>query len=120
MKLFKLTKPCANCPFLKQGAIPLNPGRLEGIIHDIERDANFICHKTAHGTGADVDEEGNYTGNGKEQPCAGAIIYFEKQGRSTQLVQVMTRMGRAMGEELFPRDAFMAHADVVIDPIDKP
>lgn len=29
---FRLKKPCANCPFLKEGAIPLSRGRLEGII----------------------------------------------------------------------------------------
>ncbi|MDF5404448.1 hypothetical protein P3681_25155, partial [Vibrio parahaemolyticus] len=31
----RLKKPCANCPFRKEGAIELAPGRLEGIINDI-------------------------------------------------------------------------------------
>ncbi|HBX5175140.1 TPA: hypothetical protein MH391_21585 [Klebsiella pneumoniae] len=31
----RLKKPCANCPFKKEGAIELAPGRLEGIINDI-------------------------------------------------------------------------------------
>ncbi|HGW3237511.1 TPA: hypothetical protein ACNKCC_005820, partial [Klebsiella pneumoniae] len=46
----RLKKPCANCPFRKEGAIELAPGRLEGIINDIvENDmTTFHCHKTVH------------------------------------------------------------------------
>jgi len=36
--LFKLRRPCANCPFLKQGAIELAPGRLDGIVETLVSD----------------------------------------------------------------------------------
>ena len=44
---FRLKKPCANCPFLKEGAIPLSRGRLEGIISTLIEDdqSTFQCHK---------------------------------------------------------------------------
>lgn len=36
---FRLKKPCANCPFLKCGAIDLAPGRLDSIIAQLVGDA---------------------------------------------------------------------------------
>lgn len=69
----RLKKPCANCPFRKEGAIELVPGRLEGIINDIvENDmTTFHCHKTVHSkSGGEWDEEGNYAPSGQESMCA--------------------------------------------------
>ena len=59
---FRLKKPCANCPFLKEGAIPLSRGRLEGIISTLIEDdhSTFQCHKTVHSKrGGNWDDEGN-------------------------------------------------------------
>lgn len=36
-----LPVPCGNCPFRKEGAIKLRPGRLKGIIRDILSDEYF-------------------------------------------------------------------------------
>ncbi|WP_157657629.1 hypothetical protein [Burkholderia ubonensis] len=33
---FKLRRLCENCPFRKNGAIQLAPGRLEGIVEHLE------------------------------------------------------------------------------------
>lgn len=84
---YKLTKPCGNCPFLKEGAIELRAGRLEGIVEQLVDDdhSTFQCHKTVHNerTGGEWDEEGEYKSSGKESMCAGAMIYLEKIGRPT-------------------------------------
>lgn len=45
---YRLKRPCSNCPFLKEGAIELAPGRLHGIIEQLTSDdhSTFPCHKT--------------------------------------------------------------------------
>lgn len=90
--------PCADCPFRRQGAIDLRPGRLQEIIGDLLRGEGFLCH--AH----------FYARKRQRQPCAGAVIYLEKAGRPNTIMQVMERVGD------YPREAFMASADLVIDP----
>ncbi|XJV85012.1 hypothetical protein AB3469_39505 (plasmid) [Burkholderia anthina] len=112
---FKLRKPCENCPFLRQGAIEIAPGRLDGIIEQLVTDdqSTFQCHKTVHGPkGGNWDDEGKYHASGDESMCAGAMIYLEKLGRPT----VGMRLGRVFGvynpERLRP-----AFSDV-IDPED--
>ena len=87
----RLKKPCANCPFRKEGAIELVPGRLEGIINDIvENDmTTFHCHKTVHSkSGGEWDEEGNYAPSGQESMCAGAAAYLMKIGRPTVAMRI--------------------------------
>lgn len=65
---FNLKRPCENCPFLKEGAIDLMPGRIEGIMADIAADDNihFPCHKTSHQ---------------RREPsaCIGATVWQRKQ-----------------------------------------
>lgn len=83
-RLFRLRKPCSNCPFLKDGAIPLNPGRLEGIIDELLADdtSTFQCHKTVYSrSGGDWDDDGGYRPSGAEAMCAGAAAYLLKVGR---------------------------------------
>lgn len=83
---FRLKKPCANCPFLKEGAIPLSRGRLEGIISTLIEDdySTFQCHKTVHSKqGGNWGDEGNYEPSGHESMCAGAAAYLMKKGRPT-------------------------------------
>lgn len=83
-KQFRLKRPCHNCPFLKEGAIELAEGRLEGIIDGLMRDdhSTFHCHKTVHSKrGGEFDDEGNYTPSGHEAMCAGAAATLMKKGR---------------------------------------
>lgn len=112
--VFKLRRPCANCPFLKQGAIELAPGRVEGIIDTLVSDdhSTFYCHKTVHNgrTGGDWDDDGNYAASGQESMCAGAMIYLEKLGRPT----VGMRVGRVLG--IYSPDDLAPHFDAVIEP----
>jgi len=111
---FKLRRPCENCPFRKKGAIPLAPGRLEGIIELLVRDdhSTFQCHKTVYNahTGGEWDDNGNYLVSGQESMCAGAMIYLEKIGRPTVGMRLGCVFGQYDSERLLP-----AFGDI-IDP----
>lgn len=94
--MFAMAKPCPNCPFLKVGAIELNPGRLEGIIESLLRDdwTTFSCHKTVHSKhGGTWSDDGDYTPSGKEAHCMGAMAYLKKIG----MPNVPMRIGFATG-----------------------
>jgi hypothetical protein len=112
--LFKLRRPCANCPFLKSGAIELRPGRLEGIIRDLVANdrSTFYCHKTVYSgrAGGKHLDNGEYVAGGTESMCAGAMIYLEKIGRPT----VSMRLGRVVG--IYSRDCLEEHFSQVVDP----
>jgi hypothetical protein len=79
-----MVKPCANCPFLKKGFIPLMPGRVRGIIDNLmQSDFNgFPCHKTTTSSGA--------TGT-RVYECAGAMIYRLTAKRPSVLMRVCWR-----------------------------
>lgn len=96
-EMFRLKKPCANCPFKAKGAIDLEPGRLAGIVEQLRQDdwSTFSCHKSVHNpkTGGTWDDEGVYTPSGKEAMCAGAMLFLEQIGRPS----VGMRIGQLMG-----------------------
>lgn len=93
-------RPCANCPFRKDGAgIELRPGRLERIVADLKADDSqtFVCHKTLY----------------KERmTCAGAVGVMSKVGR----LPVIARLGLAVG--IITKEDIVASAGMVIDPCD--
>lgn len=96
-----VTKPCANCPFLREGAIHLAPGRLEGIIADLTKDErlNFRCHKTVHAK--KPMEQAN---------CVGSIVYMLKAGRPS------VSMRFAMAMKLVKPEDYTQYNDRIIDP----
>lgn len=120
---FKMKKPCEDCPFLKEGAIELNEGRLEGIVEDLldenrlapdglPKMSTFHCHKSVYSkNGGTTDEEGKYNPSHKESMCAGAMIYLMKIGRPT----IGMRMGMAW--DVMKKDDLMSHQDLVIDEL---
>lgn len=115
-RFFLLKRPCGNCPFLKEGAIGLAPGRLAGIIAELLRDdhQSFYCHKTVHRhDGGETDEEGRYHPSGNESMCAGAMIYLHKARRPTVLMRVGLHL------QLYAVDDLEACFDLVIDPGDQ-
>lgn len=84
--VFRLKKPCSNCPFRRKGAIPLAEVRLKDIVdHLMANDSSsFHCHKTVHSsTGGEFDDDGEYHPSGAEAMCAGAASFLMKQGRPT-------------------------------------
>lgn len=108
---YRLKKPCANCPFLKDAskAIRLHPDRVPGILEGLltGEHTGFACHKTLAG---EYDEEGEkYTPGRDEQQCAGALAVLEKLNRPTSLMQVMGRMG------LYESEKYIQLSELVID-----
>jgi hypothetical protein len=76
------SKPCENCPFLKEGYIDLMPGRVRGIVDFLMQSDfhGFPCHKTTDG--------GTNTHGRKVKECAGAIVYRLKAGRPSVYMRV--------------------------------
>lgn len=109
---FKLKKPCANCPFLKVGAIKLRPGRVEGIISELAKDDNtlFPCHKTIKTTDVEIDEDGNDVITGTGNVCAGSLSYLIKIGR----IPLGMRMADSL--QLIDIADWKAIGDLTIDP----
>lgn len=112
--MFRLKRPCGNCPFLKTGAIELRPGRLQGIVKDLLADdwSSFSCHKTVY-----LDRDaGSSSGKpaARESMCAGAAIYLQKVGRPSVPMRLALSMGILNTKDL------TAQASMVIDPIAEP
>ena len=88
MSGYTMTTPCDACPFLRTAVMLLTPGRIREIARAVApRDGQgreFHCHKTTEVGGAK---------GGAEIQCAGALIYCEKQDRSTQLMRICERIG---------------------------
>lgn len=97
---FNLKKPCANCPFRKEGAIELRPGRVKGIVKDLKRDDHsiFVCHKT-------LDSK-------QVSACMGALGYLWREGRR---MPVMARLALVYG--LITKEDLEAVQADLIDPI---
>lgn len=79
---FTLKKPCPECPFLKGSSTnqTLPKIRLREITRELDEDdhSTFTCHKTldySYERPQDHKKE-------KQQHCAGAMIYLQKQGRA--------------------------------------
>lgn len=113
----QLKKPCKNCPFLKEGAIELAEGRLQGIVSELlESDFNsFSCHKTtklvveSQTEFEDVAEA--FQMDDKTRMCAGAAIYLLKKQRPTVSMRIAHRFG------MLDFDALLAQADRVVDDV---
>ncbi|WP_339118998.1 hypothetical protein [Halomonas sp. BMC6] len=114
-QLFKLKKPCANCPFRNDDqAIELAPGRLEDIASEITSGDGkaFFCHKTLSGERDDeYEEEGYYPGE-KDAVCAGALAFQIKHGRIPIVARFAFMTGEAKVED------YEALFDRIISPED--
>jgi hypothetical protein len=101
---FNMKAPCANCPFLKEGAIDLHPGRLDGIkAHLLESDGNiFMCHKTVHSKlgGKWAEDDDRYIPSGHESYCMGAAAYQWHHERESVIMRVEMLLGRITPDQL--------------------
>ncbi len=88
---YNLKRPCDDCPFLKEGGIRLTVGAIQEIGGAMlnPSGSTFACHKTVEWD-ADGAEEIN---KHKQQHCAGALIFAEKNGNATQPMRWMERIG---------------------------
>lgn len=101
---FNLTRPCANCPFKREGAIKLHPERLPGIVAGLlanDRDW-FKCHKTLH-----LKPRAR-----RDSQCVGAMIYLLK----VDAPSVSMRLAAALG--MLDFEALRAQADQIIEPLE--
>lgn len=95
-RFFKMKRPCADCPFLEDGGIELQDGRLEQIKRDLMTDDErpFHCHKTTYSNGGIYDENSEkYLPSGKELYCAGAMAFLHANRR----MNVPMRLGIVFG-----------------------
>ena len=87
---FNMTKPCNNCPFRKDGFIPLHPGRAEDIANVmLHEGGTFTCHKTARSLNA-------RRAGVQETHCAGALLFVEKNGggpEQNNMLRIAYRLG---------------------------
>ncbi len=86
--VFKLKRPCANCPWRKDVARFLSPERYRELAAVVLLNGeSFHCHKTV-----DYSEpEGQIVDTSKL--CAGAMIMARKLGSDLQIVQIAQRLG---------------------------
>jgi len=101
---FDLIRPCANCPFRNDKPGYLRRERVEELEEGMER-GTFACHKTVDYDRWDEEsgedgEPADYTHDGTEQHCAGALILMEKEGRPSQLMRIGERIGFYNPEKL--------------------
>lgn len=101
MSGYDVKRPCADCPFRREGGVRLLKSRIRQIVRGITTNpgARFSCHKTTGVMGVRA--------HGGEQACAGALIFADKQGRLDfpQLNRICLRLGMLKPDELKDRDA---------------
>lgn len=85
--MFDMLTPCSNCPFLKKGGIRLRPARVREIADPYS--GIFPCHKTV----THDDEDGEQIITGKEQYCAGKLLFNMKVGHFDQMMRIGERTG---------------------------
>ena len=94
---FDLRKPCAGCPFLRDGAeaVRLRSGRVREVWQTTRQDGpTFACHKTVNHD--DEDEDGSRDTR-REQHCAGAFLAgIASGGGPNQLCRIAARMDRSL------------------------
>lgn len=107
---YDMTSPCVNCPFRRDGFIPLRQERVEEIAEGMlsTQGHEFACHKTCG-----HDEDGDTTVEGDSQHCGGALIFAEKNGNATQMMRICERIGLYNASKLEP------NYDLVFDDLDE-
>jgi hypothetical protein len=78
---YALTEPCDECPFL------LGSGFTYASLME-HASGEFACHKTC-----ELGDDSMYEPRKKSLHCAGALIFLEKQKRSTQMMRICERLG---------------------------
>lgn len=80
-RLFKLKKPCSDCPYV-EGGLVLAPGRLEELKEGLMQDRPFFCHKTIDYRREEDNhcEEDGRQWAGTESYCFGAIAWQLRHG----------------------------------------
>lgn len=85
---YDMTQPCDACPFLEKNKHAFTKDRLRDL-----SGSEFPCHKTADSIEDEEEGGSEYKANADSLHCAGALIFLEKRGQSTQMMRIMERMG---------------------------
>lgn len=104
--MFKLTRPCADCPFRKGygETFGLRPARLV----EIKNAPAFQCHKTV-----DYDETWRGSPGDRPQQCAGLMAVLHRENKPNQMMQVAERLEHFDPSKLDPdHEAYETWADV--------
>jgi len=89
-EIYRVTKPCNNCPFLDNGkAIMLADGRVDSIKEELLQGGSFNCHKTVY----NLDDNMNETEEQELKMCAGAYQFLKKENKPNQQMQIAQRLG---------------------------
>lgn len=112
---YDMTTPCAKCPFRKGTTMKLRANRIREIEGDVNQHNgnSFVCHETM-----DRGHEGDWFPSpvSKRMHCAGAFIYVEKHGRSSQAMRLAERFIDEDGKPLYDRTK-LASPDLVWDNV---
>jgi len=90
--MFNLKTPCKDCPFVKDSLTneTLHENRLKDIVHDLENNGHFFCHKTIDYTKGEHGEK--FKPKQGNELCAGSLLYMKREGIDTQYLKVMRAM----------------------------
>ena len=89
---FKLTQPCALCPFRSDIRAFLSRSRAQGIALSLQ-EGTFACHETTSATKEQPRAKDGTFAPRVEQHCAGALILMMKSDHLGCLQQVASRLG---------------------------
>jgi hypothetical protein len=92
---YDMTKPCAECPFLKKHTRAFTLKRLREFAS-----GEFPCHKTAESQEDDDGRDSGYVATPNSHHCAGALIFLEKRQQSHQMMRICERLGLYNHERL--------------------
>lgn len=86
--MFKMTRPCDNCPFRKGKGCSFKLGKQR--IQDIVDGPSFQCHKTLDYENFDdpIARQGAHP-----QQCAGLMSLLSREGKPNQIMQIGERLG---------------------------
>lgn len=96
-----MSRPCSNCPFLKDGGIRLHPARAKQLaLNAISMDGTrFPCHKSFEAKGGyDQEEDLESEDEFRQIPtgtadCAGSFLLGLKHDAMNQYHRIMHRIG---------------------------
>jgi hypothetical protein len=121
-----LHKPCPGCPFLRtEGGVRLRRGRileLTNLMLGRRGTGEFSCHNTVeYCDECDENGEGCPGHQAQARHCAGALIFAEKHGTSTQMMRIAQRLRlydpkRLTGKE----DVFDSVEEMLTTAVDAP
>lgn len=100
--MFKLKRPCNNCPFT------LGHGSLFRLrrVQSIADGPAFQCHKTVDYSDDDEPAPGD-----KPQQCAGLMAVLLNEGKPNQIMQVAERLGHFKPDEVERAGCYQSIAD---------